>query len=99
VATPVKKAVPMCCVTIGYQHYLMPADKGMKVVELMQSAFECEQRYEDRGMQYQVGEPPQRVVFEMVRPGQIVQPRPAAPAGPLLLSRPEPPVTFRGDRK
>ncbi len=89
--TAAKKAVAMCCVTIGYRDYLMPADKGMKVVELMQSAFECEKGWGSLNHNYVPGEQPQ-VCFEMVRPSQIKAPPAPAPAGTRLLSAPTEPA-------
>lgn len=78
------KPVAMCCVTIDYHQFLMPADKGMKVVELLQSAFHCERRYDETSnYKYEVGEQPQ-VEFALVRPNQVVEP--AAP-GRLRLGR------------
>jgi hypothetical protein len=68
--TAAKKAVAMCCVSIGHQDYLLPADKGMKLVELLQSAFETEQRYVERGYIYYVGEQP-AVALALVRAAQI----------------------------
>ena len=67
-----KKPVAMCCVTIGYMVYLMPADKGMKVVELMQEAFDTSKSYEDRGYCYHVGEQPS-VEYCLVKPSQLKQ--------------------------
>ena len=66
------KSVNMACVTVGFQHFLMPADKAMKVVELMQTAFECEQGYQ-RSPTYTVGEQP-RIELCLVRPDQIRRP-------------------------
>jgi hypothetical protein len=95
VAPAVKKTVPMCCVTIGYTNYLLPADKGMKVVELMQSAFECNERFGAGDSQYEIREQP-RVGLEIVRPNQIVQPRPAPAPGPRLLEAQPSPVLWEG---
>jgi hypothetical protein len=65
------KPVAMCCVSIGYRTYLMPADKGMKVVELLQHAIECDERYEGiKGPTYQVLDQPE-VAYKAVRPNQI----------------------------
>lgn len=91
--TAAKKPVTMCCVHIGYRGYLMPLDKGTKVVELMQAAFECEQRYED-GHTYLVGEQPSGVSLEIVRPSQIRHPKPPAPPGPRALPAPAAAITL-----
>lgn len=69
--TIAKKPVPMCCVTIGIiGQYIMPADKGMKLVELLQTAFEANRNYADRGYVYDVGDQPE-VEFALVKPSQI----------------------------
>lgn len=70
------KAVPMACLTIGYHDYLMPADKAMKVADLMQSAFECDKDWTERDHVYQAKEQP-RVEFAFVKPHQVRQPAPA----------------------
>ncbi len=90
--TAARKPVTMCCVTLDFKHYLIPADKGMKLVELLQSAFECEKTYEARGgYAYEVREQPEHVSLEIVRPGQIRQ---ARPPGPRALPAPGAPVTL-----
>lgn len=68
------KTVPMCCVTINYQKFLMPADKGMKVVELMQSAFACEESYGERGYVFQPETEQPSVEYKLVRANQIKAP-------------------------
>lgn len=68
--TAPKKAVPMCCVSIDYRSYLMPVDKGMKLVELMQFAFETDPSYGDRSYTYHIGDQP-AVQFTLVKPAQI----------------------------
>lgn len=51
------KAQPMCCVAIGYQHFLMPSADGLKVMQLLQQASECERSYENGGYVYAIKEP------------------------------------------
>ena len=36
---------PMCAVTIGFETYVLPAAAGLKLVELMQQALQCESDY------------------------------------------------------
>jgi len=67
------KAVPMACLTIGFQTFLLPADKAMKVAELMQHACDCKSEYEDRGYVYYPTEQP-RVEFALVRASEIRMP-------------------------
>lgn len=80
---PLKKAVAMCCVTIGHQDFLLPADKGMKLVEIMQSAFSAEKRYGDRAYAYYLGDQP-AVELALVRESQL-KPKPADLGGQRLL--------------
>lgn len=82
--TTAKKPVPMCCVTIDFRCYIMPADKGMKLVELLQTAFEADKNYADRGYVYGVGDQPE-VEFAMVKPSQI-RPKTTNAAGQRLLT-------------
>lgn len=72
----------MCSVTIGYEQYLLPAAQGMKLVEIMASAFKVDQQYADRGYVYYVGEQP-NVALALVRPSEIKQ-RPAQGAQLLI---------------
>lgn len=67
------KPVPMCCVTIGYQQFILPFASGMKLVELMQNAFTAQQHFDDRSLRFVVGDQPS-VEFVAVRPNQIVMP-------------------------
>lgn len=62
----------MCCVAIGYQTYLLPSDRGMKLVELLQSAVECERTY-DIGFAYVPGDQPE-VTYAVVKASQIKAP-------------------------
>ena len=47
-----KQAKPMCCVSIDYRSYLMPADVGMKLVALLTQAVECDRNYTGAGHRY-----------------------------------------------
>lgn len=77
--TRATKPVPMACISIGFEDYLMPADKAMKVAELMQSAFQCHKGYESHGHIYTPGEQP-RVEFAFVKPGELRKPQAGAGA-------------------
>lgn len=70
--TRAAKSVPMCVVEIGYQTFLLPSSDGMKLVQLMQSAFAVEATYEDRCYSYFVKEQPE-VELKLVKPSQIRQ--------------------------
>lgn len=68
-----KKPVAMCCVTIGgYHEYLLPADKGIELVKLLQSAFETEKKYGGGGYFYYVGDQPE-VSLNLVKASQLKQ--------------------------
>jgi len=62
---------PLCIVTIGYQHLLMPAAEGMKVVALLANAVDVDY---DGASQHRVGyvvNEPVQVRFETVTADQI----------------------------
>lgn len=67
------KPVPMCCVSVGYECFLMPFDKGMRLVELMQHAVSCQQDWHEHKTRYVIGDQP-RVEFVAVKPNQVVAP-------------------------
>ncbi len=67
------KPTQMARLTIGYQEYLMPSDKAMKVAELMQHAIACESNFEGTGYVYTAKEQP-NVEFSLVRPNQVRMP-------------------------
>lgn len=81
------KPVQMCCVQIGHYSYLMPADKGMKVVEMLQAAFECRKDYADRGYVYIVGAQPE-VELALVRSDQVRAPVEQPSEAPRRLAAP-----------
>lgn len=68
-ASTAKKAVPLCCVTIGYQSFLLPTTDGMALVKLMQSAFQVQKGY-DTAFFYEVGEQPE-VEFSIIKAAQV----------------------------
>ena len=71
----------MCCVTIGFDHYLMPVETGTKIFSLMQKALKCELVFGDKGYAYVVGVAP-TVKVEVVNPRHV---RPANAAEARLL--------------
>jgi hypothetical protein len=40
------KTPDLCCVRIGYEEFLLPADKGLKLIALMQGALVCKHTYD-----------------------------------------------------
>lgn len=69
-ATRSQKKAPLCCVTIGFQDYLMPADKGLQVVGLMKEAIPCDKRYDD-SLSYVVSSKPHELGMTIVRETQV----------------------------
>jgi len=86
------KNVPMCVVNIGFHcELLMPADKGMKLVALLQESLLVKTDYASSSRsKYIPGEVPE-VNFTSVRADQIVMPMTVStsrrPKGPLLLEQ------------
>lgn len=83
------KPVQLCCVTIGYQDFLLPLDKGLKLVEIMQAAIACDDKYEESGYVYTTKESSE-VSLKMVKPSQVRMPAgetftPVPRRGPKLL--------------
>lgn len=68
------KPVQMACLQIGYQRLLLPADKAMKVAELLQHAVLTEVEFKGHREHYQVQDEPLRVEFAFVSPSQISMP-------------------------
>lgn len=86
--TTAKKPVQMCCLTLNYTNYVMPADKGMKVVALMQSAVPCEENYEGpQGFVYRAIDEHKAVEFKLIQASQLRGPKGAIPA-PRLSHEP-----------
>lgn len=86
-----QKQVPMCVVRIGYEFLLLPATKGLRVVELLQGAIELEPLYMARQDAYTVKEEVpvtyQSIKASQLRARQATPPEPPAQSGPLLLAR------------
>ena len=76
------KNVPMAILSIGYQKYVMPSAKAMKVAELMQGAVSVEYDYRTHSAKYIVQEEELRIAFELVRADQIVMPESAIEPAP-----------------
>jgi hypothetical protein len=60
----------MCCVSIGIQDFLLPADTGLRVVELMKDAVPCEKRYVE-GQFYVIRPQATELSMTIVRETQI----------------------------
>lgn len=71
-ATRTPKQEAMCCVTLGYQSFLMSADDGMRLVKIMQNAIECQETYRD-GPAFVLKEKQPDIEMKLVRPAQIIR--------------------------
>lgn len=67
----------LCVVTIGYQRLLLPMEKGLKVVQLMQGAIELEHICQIRGPSWRMKGQPE-LELSMVKQGDIEPPRSAS---------------------
>lgn len=89
-AKPHPKGVqPLCCVRIDFHSLLMPADKGRKLVELLESAAQVRQRY-DGGAIYELTGDDLEVEYQTVKASQVraapgVVPSPSRAIGHELL--------------
>jgi hypothetical protein len=79
------KQVQLCCISIGYQDLLMPADKGMKVLELLQSAVSCKRTYE-AGYAYTAEDQP-TLGLELVKASQVRMPEGSIAPSPRPVRR------------
>lgn len=77
------KSGPMCCVIIDYQEYLLPMDKGMRLVELMSHAVPCNLGYDESRTTYHPKKDAPEVSMRTVNPNQVRAAR--EPSAPLLL--------------
>lgn len=87
------KAVSLCIVTVQHIQLLMPSDKGLKLVELLQHAQHAQWDYSDRsdGRTYVVGEQVE-AEYRAVKQSQLKLPESETPPKPargqtLLLER------------
>ncbi|SDO77676.1 hypothetical protein SAMN05216303_102327 [Rhodoferax sp. OV413] len=87
------KPVSLCIVTISHTQFLMPADKGLKLVELLQHAQHAQWDYSDRsdGRTYIVGEQVE-AEYRAVKQSQLKLQKSETPEKPargqtLLLER------------
>lgn len=75
----------LCVVTIGYQTLIVPASKGMALVELLQHSVTAEPKFSGLRDTYTVGQQP-RVELALIKPEQLEAPAPTTvPRRPLQL--------------
>lgn len=84
-STP-KAMAAMCWLNVGHVEILMPADAGLKVVQLLRGAVECRHRYdhESGGRYYELREELD-VEYAAVKAGQVRAKKPEADASPSFL--------------
>lgn len=64
---------PLCCITIGCDEYLLPAEAGMKVAQLMAGAVKLRKHYRTTRSGYVYAPGAQaEVAWCSVQPGQLV---------------------------
>jgi hypothetical protein len=81
-STPFAQNVQIACVTIDYNHYLLPMSKALKVMELLNGAVKCERTY-DLKRDYQLSGQQVDLQMSMVKHSQIFM-RDAKPAAGTL---------------
>lgn len=78
---PTKPKMPahLCCVTINYQSFLLPSDKGRQLVALMESAISCKRTWREgqSGRLFEFDDP-HEVEYETVKAHQVVPTESAA---------------------
>lgn len=77
----------LCCVTIDYTSLLLPAEKGIRLVELLRGAIRCERGF-NRDRDYQMLDEAE-VQYESVKASQVRMRQSAdapEPASPLRLT-------------
>lgn len=80
----------LCCVTINYQSFLLPSDKGRQLVALMEKALSVKRTWREgqSGRLFELDDA-HEIEYESVKHAQVVAPEPTAAdvaaAGPLSL--------------
>ena len=82
-ATTKKPPQRLCCVSIDYHSLLLPADKGRKLVELLEDAVRVRQHHDGRTAVFLIEEPVQ-VEYHSVKPDQV-RAKPTGTAGAQQL--------------
>lgn len=74
-ATRAKSQPPrdVACIRIGYEHFLLDADKAMQVLKLMRASVSCNRDYAGRRLRYIAGAEPE-LELSMIKPSDVVMP-------------------------
>lgn len=60
--------------TVSYIHLLLPMDKALKVLALLQGAVECEPTFKNRVNEFELRDGSLRMHLELVQPSQVLMP-------------------------
>ncbi|VVD28457.1 hypothetical protein [Paraburkholderia dioscoreae] len=63
----------IACIRIGFEHYLLDADKAMQVLKLMRESISCNRDFKGRRMLYIAGAEPD-LELSMVKASEVVVP-------------------------
>ncbi|WP_321895969.1 hypothetical protein [Paraburkholderia heleia] len=63
----------VACIRIGYEHYLLDADKAMQVLKPMRESISCNRDFNGRRMRYVAGSSPD-LELSMVQASDVVMP-------------------------
>lgn len=81
---PAKAAPALCCVVIGFERLLLPADAGIKLIQLLRGARACKQSYGESDYVYELGDELE-VEYSAVKAGQVRAPKADIPPAPLAI--------------
>lgn len=81
-ATPPKT---ICAIEIGYSTFVMPLDKALKVMALMEDSVSCEKHYAEREFRFRLREKPE-VTVQTIKPSQCDMPE-KLQRGPRLIGQ------------
>ncbi|MEX3967316.1 hypothetical protein AB4Y42_34665 [Paraburkholderia sp. EG286B] len=63
----------IACIRIGFEHYLLDADKAMQVLKLMRESISCDRQFGGRRMRYVAGTAPE-LELSMIQASEVVMP-------------------------
>lgn len=63
----------IACIRIGFEHYLLDADKAMQVLKLMRESISCNRDFNGRRMRYIASSSPE-LELSMIQASEVVMP-------------------------
>lgn len=63
----------IACLRIGFEHFLLDADKAMQVLKLMRESIACERHYGGRRLRYVAGCAPE-LELSVIQVSEVVMP-------------------------